>query len=124
MKKVSALLLAAVFAAVLLIPAQSFAYWRGGPRVVYHGGYGYPGAAIAAGVLGGIATGLFLDRVLLPPPVAAAPAYPPPPPAGDAYDSGYSEGYRQGVERAQAERYRQGRERGYQDGYQDYRSGR
>jgi len=127
MKKVSALLLAAVFAAVLLIPAQSFA-WGGpccGPRVVYHG-YGYNGAAIAAGVLGGIATGIFLDRVLLPPPVVAAPAYPPPPPPapGDAYNSGYAEGYQQGVARGQAERYRQGRERGYQDGYEASRSGR
>ncbi|HEY6200743.1 MAG TPA: hypothetical protein VI231_19225 [Candidatus Binatia bacterium] len=128
MKKVSALLLAAVFAAVLLIPAQSFAYWRGpccGPRVVYHG-YGYPGAAIAAGVLGGIATGIFLGGVLAPPPVVAAPAYPPPPPPapGSAYDSGYAEGYQQGVERGQAERYRQGRDRGYQDGYEASRSGR
>ncbi len=128
MKKVSAVISAGILAAVLLIPAQSFAYWRGpccGPRVVYRG-YGYPGAAIAAGVLGGIATGLFIDRVLLPPPVVAAPAYPPPPPpaSGDPYDSGYADGYRQGVERGQADRYRQGRDRGYQDGYEASRSGR
>src|ERR1041384_5110621 len=128
MKKVSALLLAAIFAAVLLIPAQSFAYWRGpccGPRVVYRR-YGYPGAAIAAGVLGGIATGIFLGGVLAPPPAVAAPAYPPPPPPalGSAYDSGYAEGYQQGVQRGQAERYRQGRDRGYQDGYEASRSGR
>ncbi len=126
MKKVSALLLAAIFAAVLLIPAQSFAYWRGpccGPRVVYRG-HGYPGAAIAAGVLGGIATGIFLGGVLAPPPVVAAPAYPPPPPPGDAYNSGYADGYQQGIERGQAERYRQGRDRGYQEGYDASRSGR
>jgi hypothetical protein len=126
MKKVSALLLAAIFAAVLLTPAQSFAYWRGpccGPRVVYHG-YGYPGAAIAAGVLGGIATGIFLGGVLAPPPPAAAYPPPPPPAPGDAYNSGYAEGYQQGVERGQAERYRQGRDRGYQDGYDASRSGR
>jgi len=128
MKKASALISAGILAALLLIPVQSFAYWRGpccGPHVVYRGhyGYGYPGAAIAAGVLGGIATGLFIDRVLLPPPVVAVP--PPPPPApGDAYDSGYSEGYRQGVERGQYDRYRQGRERGYQEGYENSRSGR
>ena len=128
MRKFYALGLAALLAAVLLVPAQSFAYWRGpccGPRVVYRGHYGYPGAAIAAGVLGGIATGLFIDRVLLPPPVAVAPAYPPPPPApGDSYDSGYSEGYQRGVERGQYERYQQGRDRGYHDGYEASRSGR
>jgi|GEM_PF-1720244 hypothetical protein len=128
MRKVYALGLAAVLAALLLVPAQSFAYWRGpccGPKVVYRGhyGYGYNGAAIAAGVLGGIATGIFLDRVLLPPPVVAAP--PPPAPApGDAYGSGYSEGYQQGVERGRYERYQQGRDRGYHDGYEDSRSGR
>jgi hypothetical protein len=124
-KKIFALGLAAILTTVLLVPAQSFAWGRCcGPRVVYHGyGYGYPGAAIAAGILGGIATGLFIDRVLLPPPVVAAPP-PPAPPPGDAYDSGYSEGYRQGVERGQADRYRQGRDRGYHDGYEDSKSGR
>jgi len=127
MKKLSVLGLAAILAAVLLLPTQSFAYWRGccGPRVVYRGGYGYGGGAIAAGVLGGIATGLFIDRVLLPPPVVAAPAYPPPPPAPyDPYQSGYSEGYNRGVERGQYERYQQGRDRGYQDGVEASRSGR
>src|SRR6185369_9875594 len=129
MKKLYAVILAAIFAAMLVVPAQSFAYWGGpccGPRVVYRGhyGYGYNGAAIAAGVLGGIATGIFLDRVLVPPVVA--PAYPPPPPAapGDAYGSGYSEGYQHGVERGQYERYQQGRDRGYQDGLNASRSGR
>lgn len=125
-KKIYALGLAATLAAVLLVPAQSFAWGPCcGPRVVYRSHYyGYPGAAIAAGVLGGIATGLFIDRVLLPPPVVAAPPPPPAPAPGDAYDSGYSEGYRQGVERGQAERYRQGRDRGYHDGYEDSKSGR
>lgn len=128
MRKVYALTLAALFAAVLLVPAQSFAYWRGpccGPGVVYRGHYGYNGAAIAAGVLGGIATGIFIDRAFFPPVVAPAPAYPPPPPApGDSYDSGYSEGYQRGVERGQYERYQQGRDRGYQDGLNASRSGR
>lgn len=125
MKKLSALAVTAVLAAVLLTPAASFAGWRGpccGPRVRYYGG-GYNGAAIAAGVLGGIATGIFIDRVLIPPPAAAYPP-PPPPRAYDPYDSGYDDGYNRGVERGRYERYQQGRDRGYDEGYQDSRSGR
>ncbi|HEX9444591.1 MAG TPA: hypothetical protein VGA73_10745 [Candidatus Binatia bacterium] len=127
MKKLSALALAAILAAVLLTPTASFAYWRGpccGPRVRYYGG-GYNGAAIAAGVLGGIATGIFIDRVLLPPPVVVERDYPPPPPRSyDPYDSGYDDGYSRGVERGRYERYQQGKDRGYHDGYEDSRSGR
>jgi hypothetical protein len=122
MKKLSAVILATIVALVLLAPAPSFA-WHGGRRVVHH--HGYNGAAIAAGVLGGIATGIFLDRVLFPPPapVVVEPAYPPPAPR-DSYDSGYSDGYSRGVERGRYERYEQGKNRGYDDGYEDARRGR
>src|SRR5437867_10450487 len=106
MKQIAALGLAAILAAILIAPTPSFAGWRPyyGRRVVIHHGYGCcGGAAIAAGVLGGIATGIFLDRVLLPPPapVVVEPDYPPPPPPAprDPYDSGYSDGYNRGVER-------------------------
>lgn len=121
MKKLSAVILATILAAVLLAPAPSFA-WHYGRRVVVHH-HGYNGAAIAAGVLGGIATGLFLDRVLFPPPVVVEPAYPPPAPR-DPYDSGYSDGYSRGVERGRYERYEQGKSRGYDEGYEDSRRGR
>jgi hypothetical protein len=119
MKKLSAVIVAAIVALVLLAPAPSFA-WHGGRRVHHH--HGYNGAAIAAGVLGGIATGIFLDRVLFP-PVVVEPAYPPPAPR-DSYDSGYSDGYSRGAERGRYERYEQGKTRGYDDGYEDARRGR
>lgn len=124
MKKLSAVILAAIVTAVLLVPAPSFA-WHGGHRVVHHHHRGYNGAAIAAGVLGGIATGIFLDRVLFPPPppVVVEPAYPPPAPR-DPYDSGYNDGYSRGVERGRYERYEQGKNRGYDEGYEDARRGR
>lgn len=137
MKKLAATVLAMVLAAVLLAPAPSFAW---GGRHPYHGGRtvivrhhdNYNGAAIAAGVLGGLATGIILDRVLTPPPSRVVyypePAYyppPPPPPAPrDPYDAGYSDGYSRGVERGRYERYEQGKSRGYNDGYEDARAGR
>ena len=130
MKKLSTAVLATVLATILAVPASSFA-WGGpyyGRRVVRH--FSYNGGAIAAGVLGGLATGIILDRVLFPPlaPVYyPEPAYypPPPPPAPrDPYDSGYSDGYSRGIERGRYERYQQGRDRGYHDGYEDSRSGR
>ena len=128
MKKLSATVLATVLAAVLMVPASTFA-WGGpyyGRRVVVHRHHGYNGAAIAAGVLGGLATGIILDRVLLPspPPVVVERDYPPPPRLRDPYDTGYSDGYSRGVERGRYERYEQGRNRGYQEGYEDARSGR
>lgn len=130
--------LAAIVVAAILAPGVSFADSRG--RWSGHGygrGHypsrkvvivrhhrGYDGAAIAAGVLGGIATGIILDRILIsttPPPVYAPP---PPPPPPDPYDRGYSDGYDQGVERGRRERYEQGKRRGYEEGYEDARSGR
>ena len=130
MKKLYAAALTTVLAAVLTVPASAFA-WGGpyyGRRVVVHRHYGYNGAAIAAGVLGGLATGIILDRVLFPPPerVVVERDYPPPPrPAPrDPYDRGYSDGYGEGVERGRYERYEQGRSHGYQEGYEDSRSGR
>jgi hypothetical protein len=59
-------------------------------------GYGYPGyyggyrrnngAAVAAGVLGGLALGAVIAGAAgAPPPVAYAPGYAPPPPPGDWY---------------------------------------
>jgi hypothetical protein len=126
MKKLSALGLAVILAVVLMAPTVSFAGWR--PYYGSRGGYrsygGYPGAAIAAGVLGGIATGIFIDRVLLPPPVTVIERDYPPPPSHDPYDAGYSDGYGRGVERGRYERYQQGRDRGYNEGYEDSRSGR
>ena len=128
---------AALLATLLMAPTPSFAWdgWRGGRRVVVdrrvvvrHGCCN--GAAIAAGVLGGLATGIFLDRVLLPPPTPVyypEPAYYPPPPLPaprDPYDAGYSDGYSQGVERGRYERYEQGKRRGYQEGYEGSRAGR
>lgn len=125
MKRFSALSMAVILAAVLMAPVPSFAGWRPyyGPRVHR---YGYSGGAIAAGVLGGIATGIILDRVLLPPPVVVEHEYPPPPPppSRDPYDAGYSDGYSRGIERGRYERYQQGRDRGYNEGYDDARSGR
>ena len=128
MKKLYAAALATVLAAVLTVPASAFA-WGGpyyGRRVVVYRHHGYNGAAIAAGVLGGLATGIILDRVLLPPPppVVVERDYPPPPRPRDPYDTGYSDGYSRGVERGRYERYEQGRSRGYQEGYEDARSGR
>ena len=123
---------AALLATLLMTPAASFA-WDGrrpyyGRTVIVRNHNGVNGAAIAAGVLGGIATGIILDRVLTPPPtrVVERAYYPPPPPpaARDPYDAGYSDGYGEGVERGRYERYEQGRRRGYQEGYEDARSGR
>ena len=127
----------AVLAALFILPSPAFAWGFRHPRtvvvkrtvVVRHG---VDGGAIAAGVLGGLATGIILDRVLTAPaaPVVYSPPpvyYPPPPPSPaprDPYDAGYSEGYREGVERGRYERYEQGRSRGYKDGYEDAKSGR
>jgi len=127
---------------VLLMPAAGYAdHWR-------HGGHGYryqhpkrvvvvkerrhhDGAAILAGVLGGVATGIILDRVLISPPAPQSVYYPPPanypPPAPaprDPYDAGYSEGYGHGVQRGRQERYEDGRRRGYEEGYENARVGR
>ena len=134
MKKLSASVLATVLAAILAVPASSFA-WGGpyyGRRVVRHygysGHYGYNGGAIAAGILGGLATGIILDRVFFPPPAYyPEPAYyplPQPPAPGDPYGAGYSDGYSQGVERGRYERYEQGKRRGYQEGYEGSQAGR
>lgn len=118
--------LSAVLVAMLMVPSVSYAGGRRG----WHG-HDYNGAAIAAGVLGGLATGIILDRVLLSPPPPAVyypqPAYyppPPPPSPPDPYDTGYSDGYSRGVERGRYERYDLGRRRGYADGYEDARAGR
>ena len=130
MKMLTAAVLATVLAAILMAPASTFA-WGGsyyGRRVVVQRYHGYNGAAVAAGVLGGLATGIILDRVLFPPPprVVVERDYPPAPPSRprDPYDTGYSDGYSEGVERGRYERYEQGRRRGYQEGYEDSRSGR
>jgi len=72
-------------------------YGYGYPRYGYYGyGHhhhdhccGFYGGAFAAGILGGIATGLFIDQFFWPPVVAEPyPAYPPPPPPYP-YDPGY-----------------------------------
>jgi len=136
--------LMAALMAGLMIPSAGFARdWKHGyghgyyshRTVIIRDRHHYDGAAIAAGVLGGIATGIILDRVLTPPPAPPQPVYyppqpvyypPPPPPRAprDPYDEGYSYGYGQGVERGRSERYEQGRRRGYEEGYEDARAGR
>lgn len=128
-----------ILVGILLAPGVSFADHRGHPGGHgYRHGHGrhhpsrvvvvkrrhhYDGAAIAVGVLGGIATGIILDRILIPstPP---QPVYSPPPPPRDPYDRGYSDGYDQGVQRGRRERYEQGRRRGYEEGYEDAREGK
>jgi len=133
-----------VMLGVLSTPAAGYAdHWKRS----YGHGYGYrhrpkevvivkdrrhhDGAAILAGVLGGVATGIILDRVLISPPAPQPVYYPPPanypPPAPaprDPYDAGYSDGYGHGVQRGRQERYEQGRRRGYDEGYEDARDGR
>lgn len=127
----------AVLLAGLIIPSTGFARdWRHGPgpgyyrhrTVIVRDRHHYDGAAIAAGVLGGIVTGVILDRVFTPPPAPPQPVYYPPPPAPraprDPYDDGYSDGYSRGVERGRYERYEHGKRRGYEEGYEDARAGR
>ncbi len=132
MKKVTL----AVLLALLLIPSAGFAkdwghrYGRGHHRhrtVVIRDRHHTDGAAIVIGVLGGIATGIILDRVLTSPPPPQPVYYPPPPappPSRDPYDNGYSDGYSRGLERGRRERYEEGRKRGYEEGYEDARAGR
>lgn len=127
-----------ILAATLLAPGVSFAdpwgrsrgYGRGyrhPSRVVVVKRYrDYDGATLAVGILGGIATGIILDRILIasPPPQPVYSPPPPPPPPRDPYDRGYSEGYEYGVQRGRQERYEQGRRRGYEEGYEDARAGK
>jgi len=138
--------LAITLLVILVLPSIGFAgSWRRyryrqhdrpDPRTtrVYHS-YHNNGAAIAAGVLGGIVTGVILDRILTPlqqlpqPMCCQEPAsYYPPIPAdsahGDPYDRGYQQGYEQGVARGRAERYEQGQKQGYDQGLDDAASGR
>lgn len=123
MKKLS---LAILMGSLLVAPSPSYAdHWRRHRTVIIRHHPHSNGAAIAAGVLGGLATGVILGHVLTPPPPRPEPVYYPPPPAPrDPYDAGYSEGYSQGVARGSYERYEQARRRGYQDGYDDARVGR
>lgn len=122
MKKV----LVGILAVALFFPSSSFAWgWRG-PRRVVVVGHHHDGGAIAAGVLGGIVTGVILDRVFTPsaPPPAQTVYAPPPLAPRDPYDNGYWEGYKEGVERGRQERYEQGRRRGYEEGHDAARAGR
>lgn len=131
----------AVLLGLLLVPTPGFAKdWR--HRHGHGHGYGHrhrhhktviikdrhhhDGATIAVGVLGGLATGILLDRILTAPPAPQQVYYPAPPPPRlrDPYDEGYREGYSEGVERGRYERYEQGRNRGYEEGYEDARRGR
>ncbi|MBI2999207.1 MAG: hypothetical protein HYY46_12305 [Deltaproteobacteria bacterium] len=126
--------IAVVSLALLLTPSAAFADswkhrrpWHRPRTVVIRERHHYDGAAIAAGVLGGLVTGVILDRVLVSAPPPPQPVYYPPPPRPvprDPYDEGYSDGYGQGVERGRRERYEQGRRRGYEEGYEDSRAGR
>jgi hypothetical protein len=126
-------ILPAVSIALLLSPGAAMAHeyrdwrWREPRTVIIRERHHTDGAAIAAGVLGGVVTGVILDRVFLPPPAPSRPVYFPPAPRPaprDPYDDGYSEGYGRGVDRGRVERYEQGRRRGYEEGYEDARAGR
>jgi len=114
----------------LLIPSTGLAkdwnrwhgHGRSSPTVVVVRHHHNNGGAIAAGVLGGIITGVILDRVFTPHP---EPVYAlPPPTPRDPYEDGYWEGYRQGLERGRRERHEQGRRQGYEDGYERGQSDR
>ncbi len=128
----------ALFVALLLLPGTSFAGsgkhgrgFRGHHTTVIRRTRHYDGGAIAAGVLGGLLTGVIIDRVLLsppspqviyaPPPAPYPPAQPSPPVSRDPYDRGYQEGYSQGHEEGYREhyqeRYEEGLKRGYEEGY-------
>lgn len=135
MKKVAV----AISLALLLLPATGFAkdwghrHGRGHGHGRHHGNtviirdrHHHDGAMIAVGVLGGIATGVLLDRILTAPPAPQPVSYPPPPPPRprDPFDEGYREGYGQGVERGRYERYEEGKRRGYEEGYEDARAGK
>jgi hypothetical protein len=139
MRKALAITLLIIF----VLPSMSLAgSWRWGPRHRHRPfykpykvikNYNNNGGAIAAGVLGGILTGVVLDRILAPPPQRQPPPTNPPPyhtpqpgypRAGDPYDRGFQQGYQQGVERGRAERYEQGQQQGYDRGLNDAASGR
>ena len=150
MKKVALSLLLVV----LLLPASAYAggsrYGRGthGYRhghnrhhtVVIKSRHPYPGGAIAASVLGGVITGVIIDRVLFPPPPPPpqvvyypAPTYrSPTPPAPrrpeNPYNRGYREGYESGYQKGYSEYYKkrheEGREKGYEEGYEKGRLGK
>ena len=105
------------------------------PHTVIH--HNHNAGAIAAGVLGGILTGVMLERILTPPPQRQPlpttccqnpPPYPAPrqgyPGTGDPYDQGFQQGYERGVERGRTERYEQGQQQGYGQGLDDAASGR
>lgn len=136
MKKLSLVMTLAVLSVPSLGDAHDWKYWKDhghryhhSKRVVVVREHRHDdGTAILAGVLGGIAAGVILDRVLAPSsPSPPQPVYYPPPrlPAPrDPYDDGYSEGYGEGVRRGRYERYEQGRRRGYEEGYEDARAGR
>lgn len=120
-----------VLAAVLMTPSVSIAKgWKHGHG---HGGHHrktviikqrhHDGAEIAVGVLGGLITGVILDRVLITPPQPVYYPPPPPPAPRDPYDKGYQEGYQEGLERGRYERYEKGRQRGYEEGYEAGRAG-
>ena len=139
MKKVAL----ALFVVLLLLPGTSFAgSWKHGRSLRGHGHrrhhttvikrtHHYDGGTIAAGVLGGLLTGVIIDRVLLSPsppgvvyapsPVYSPPAPPSPPVSRDPYERGYQEGYSQGHEEGYKEhyqeRYKEGLKRGYEEGY-------
>lgn len=127
MKKVWLVVLAAVFMTPSASIAKDWKHRHGHGhhrKIVIIKQRHHDGAEIVVGVLGGLITGVILDRVLTTPPkpvYSPSPVYypPPPPPAPrDPYDEGYREGYRQGLERERYERYKEGRRRGYEEGYE------
>jgi hypothetical protein len=152
-----------VLIALIAIPSSSFAWSRGGAIIVRPGFpsravfvrssfpgrvvfvNGFPRRVVAAGFVGGVATGIVLNPAFFPrffyfpgpyinyyppgytyypdyyPPsysYAAPPALPPAVAPSDAYERGYSEGYSQGYGEAQKERDRERYEEGKKRGYE------
>lgn len=156
--------------ALIAVPSSAFAWSRGGAVVVRTGfpsravfvrtGFPsrvvfvnrFPRRFVAAGFVGGLATGIVLNQAFFPrsfyfpgpyinyyppgyvyypyyyPPSYSYAVPPAPPPAvapKDAYDRGYSEGYSQGYEEAQKERDKERYEEGKKRGYEEgYEAGK